>query len=117
MPPPRNRERMVMIALAAVGLTGLAYLAWSAIGWFGVGLLGLLVLFIALRVELEDNRPIGHQMTPGLYAGQYHSEVGQGHAERAGHSSERLALASSARLAALFGAALTVAGFGAFFLL
>ncbi len=117
MPPPRNRERMVMIVLAAIAVAGLAYLAWSAIGWFGVGLLGLLVLFLAVRVELEDNRPVGHQMTPGLYAGQYHSETGQGHAERAGRSSERLALTSSARLAGLFGAALTVAGFGLFFLL
>ncbi|WP_336813470.1 hypothetical protein [Bosea sp. MMO-172] len=117
MPPPRNRERMVMIALAGTGLTGLAYLAWSAIGWFGVGLLGLLVLFIAIRVELEDNRPVGHQMTPGLYAGQYHNEAGQGHAERAGRSSERLALTSSARLASLFGAVLTAAGFGLFLLL
>ena len=116
MPPPRNRERMVMIALAATALTGLAYLAWSAIDWFGVGLLGLLVLFLAVRVELEDNRPVGHQMTPGLYAGQYHSESGQGHAERAGRSSERRVLASSARLASLFGGLLTIAGFGLFFL-
>ncbi|MBN9452627.1 MAG: hypothetical protein J0I42_11825 [Bosea sp.] len=117
MPPPRNRERMVMIVLAAIAVAGLAYLAWSAIGWFGVGLLGLLVLFLAVRVELEDNRPVGHQMTPGLYAGQYHSETGQGHAERAGRSSERLAVTSSARFAGLFGAALTVVGFGLFFLL
>lgn len=117
MPPPRSRERTVMIALAAIGLTGLAYLAWSAIGWFGVGLLGLLILFLAVRVELEDNRPVGHQMTPGLYAGQFHSEAGQGHAERAGRSSERLALASSARLAGLFGAMLTGVGFCLFFLL
>ncbi len=117
MPPPRNRERMVMIMLAAIGLMGCAYLAWSAIGWFGVGILGLLVLFIAIRVELEDNRPVGHQMTPGLYAGQFHTESGQGHAERAGRSLERLALTSSARLAGLFGAVLAVTGFGLFFLL
>ena len=117
MPPPPNHERMVMSVLAAIALIGLASFAWSAIGWFGVGLLGLLVLFLAVRVELEDNRPVGPQMTPGLYAGQYHSEAGQGHAERAGRSFERLSLASSARLAAIFGAALTAAGFGLFFLL
>lgn len=117
MPPPRNHERMVMAALAAIALVGLSYLAWRAIGWFGVGLLGLLVLFIAVRVELEGNRPVGPQMTPDLYAGQYRSEAGHAPAERAGRTSERLILASSARLAGLFGGALTLAGFGLFFLL
>ncbi len=117
MPPPRNRERMAMIALAAIGLTGLAYLAWSAIGWFGVGMLGLLVLFLAVRVELEGNRPVGPQMTPDLYAGQYRSESGHGRAEQAGRAFERLTMANSARLASLFGGALTIAGFGLFFLL
>lgn len=102
MPPPRNHERMVMAALAVIALVGLAYLAWSAIGWFGAGLLGLLVLFIAVRVEFDGNRPVGPQMTPDLYAGQYRGEAGHAHSERSGRASERLTLASSARLAGLF---------------
>jgi hypothetical protein len=97
-------------------LAGLSYLAWSAVGWFGVGLLGLLVLFLSVRIELEGNRPVGHQMTPDLYAGQYRSEAGHGHAERAGRASERLSLASASRLAGLFGGALALLGFGLFFL-
>ncbi|MCO5092987.1 hypothetical protein [Bosea sp. (in: a-proteobacteria)] len=117
MPPPRNPERMVMIALAAIGLAGLSYLAWSAVGWFGVGLLGLLVSFLSVRIELEGNRPVGHQMTPDLYAGQYRSEAGQGHAERTGRVSERLSLANTARLAGLVGGVLALVGFGLFFLL
>lgn len=117
MPPPRNRERDVLLALCGVGLFGLAYLAWRAVGWFGVGLLGLLVLFIAVRIDLEGNRPIGPQMTPDLHASQYRSEAGLGHAERAGRHAERGAVMSAARLAWLFGGGLTVAGFGLFFLL
>lgn len=117
MQPPRNRERDVLLLLCAVGLLGLAYLAWRAIGWFGVGLLGLLVVFLAVRIELEGNRPIGPQMTPDLHAAQYRAEAGFDHAERANRSAERGAVASTARLASLFGGGLTVVGFGLFFLL
>ena len=92
MPPPRNREREILAGLGALGLVGAACLAWRAVGWFGVGLLGLLVLFIAVRVELEGNRPIGPQMTPDLHASQYPSEGGHAHAERAGRLSERKAV-------------------------
>lgn len=117
MPPPRNRERDVLLLLCAVGLIGLAYLAWRAVGWFGVGLVGLFVAFLAVRIELEGNRPIGPQMTPDLHAEQYRSEAGLHHAERAHRSAERGALAHAARLASLFGGGLTVIGFGLFFLL
>lgn len=74
MPPPRNRERMIMIVLAAIALIGLADFAWSAIGWFGVGVLGLLVLFLALSVEFEGDRPVGTQTTPELDARHSHAE-------------------------------------------
>lgn len=116
MPPPRNNERMVMIALAAVGLVGLAYLAWSAIGWLGVGLLGLLVLFVALRVELEGDRPVGTQTTPELYANHFHAERAQNPAERAGRRAEVAAFTASARLFAIAGALLAIIGFGLLFL-
>ncbi|UZF93511.1 hypothetical protein [Bosea sp. NBC_00550] len=117
MPPPRNRERDVLIAVCAVALLVSAYLAWRAVGWFGVGLLGLLVLFIAVRIDLEGNRPIGPPMTADLHASQYRSEAAHGHAERAGRTAERGGIASAARLASLFGGGLAVAGFGLFFLL
>lgn len=116
MPPPRNTEHDVLLAVSAAGLLGLAWLAWSAIGWFGVGLLGLLVLFVSVRIDLEGNRPIGHQMTPDLHAGQYRSEAKQGRAERAARLSEIGTVTSAARLAGLFGGALAVMGFGLFFL-
>lgn len=115
--PPRNRERDVLAVICAIALLALAYLAWRAVGWFGVGLLGLFVPFIATRVELEGNRPIGPEMTPGLHASQYRSETGSGHADRASHAADRGGVVSAARLATLFGGSLAVAGFGLFFLL
>lgn len=56
-------------------------------------------------------------MTPDLYAGQYRSEAQHSRAERAARLSELGTVTSAARLAAIFGAALAVAGFGVFFLL
>lgn len=117
MPPPRNRERDTLLALGAIALFGLAYLAWRAVGWFGVGVLGLFVLFLAVRIELEDNRPIGPQMTPDLHAGQFRAEASHGHAERASRRAESGAVIGAARIAGLLGGALTLAGFGLFFLL
>lgn len=116
MPPPRNRERMVMIALVAIGLLGLAYLAWGMIGWFGVGMLGLLVLFVALRVELEGDRPVGTQTTPTLYANHFHAERAQNPAERAGRRAEVASFTASARLFAYAGGLLAIIGFGLVFL-
>lgn len=117
MPPPRNLERLVLCALCGAGLLGLAWLALQAIGWFGVGLLGLFVLFVAVRFELEGNLPVGHQMTPDLYASQFHKHGREHAADRA---EQRVLLAgqlSAARLAAGFGGLLTALGFGFFFML
>ena len=115
MPPPPNHERMVMSVLAAIALIGLASFAWSAIGWFGVGLLGLLVLFVALRVELEGDRPVGTQTTPELYAQHFRAEREQNPAERAGRRAEVAAFVASARLFAVAGALLAIIGFGLLF--
>ena len=105
-----------MIALAAVGLAGFAYLAWSAIGWFGVGMLGLLVLFIALRVELEGDRPVGTQTTPELYANHFHAERAQNPAERTGRRAQVATFTASASLFTYAGALLAVIGFGLVYL-
>ena len=117
MPPPRSAEPIVLSVLSAAALAALAVFAWRTVGWFGVGVLGLIVLFIAGRVELEGNRPIGPQMTLSLYADQYRSEVEAEQAERSSRRAERLSVIGAARFARLFGAVLVVTGFGLFLLL
>jgi len=112
MPPPRNTERLVLTAISASGLIALACLAWRILGGLGVGLLGLLVAFLAIRIELEGDRPIGPQMTPGLHAEQHRQEANAHHAEQAHRATERHALRSGARLAAMLGGFLAICGFG-----
>lgn len=116
MQAPPNRERQVWTAVCAVLLVGLAVLAWKALAGLGVGLLGLLVLFVAIRVELEGDRPIGTQLTPEFYACHFRAEREQHHAERAGRRAATAAFLSSARMFVLAGALLAIVGFGLIFL-
>lgn len=116
LPPPRRAEGPILSAICSILLLGLAYLAWQAAGWIGVGILGLFVLFVAIRFDLEANRPVGPQMTPGLYASQFQGEAQQDHANRAAGRAALEAFAKPRRLATILGALLVVVGFGALFL-
>lgn len=113
MPPPRSLERPVWSAVCIAVLLGLAWLALAGLGWFGVGLLGLFVAFVAVRFELEGNRPVGSQTTPDLYASQFAERP----AETPGRLFELMGQVSAARLAFGLGLLLTVVGFGFFFIL
>lgn len=117
MRPPRSRERLFVRAIACAGLIGLAWLAQQAIGWLGVGLLGLFTLFVAVRYELEGNLPVGPQMTPDLYASQFGKQGPEHAAERAERRHEWAGQLSAARLAAGLGILLALVGFGFFFML
>ncbi|MGX1789030.1 hypothetical protein ACWIGM_19955 [Bosea sp. NPDC055332] len=117
MRPPRSRESLFVRAFACAGLIGLAWLAQQALGWLGVGLLGLFTLFVAVRYELEGNLPVGPQMTPDLYASQFHKHGREHAAERAGQRHEWLGQLSAARLAAGMGVLLALLGFGFFLML
>ena len=117
MRPPRNREHLLVRALACAGLIGLAFLAQQAISWLGVGLLGLFTLFVAVRYELEGNLPVGPQMTPDLYASQFGKHGREHDAERSDRRHEWKGQLSAARLAAGMGVLLTLLGFGFFLML
>lgn len=114
MPPPSRTGEAVLAAICSLVLIGFAFLAWRAAGWIGVGVLGLLTVFIAVRFDLEGDRPIGPQMTPGLYASQFRDERA-GHAETASRRSALARMMGPVRLAMLLGVLLVVVGFGALF--
>ncbi|RDJ21332.1 hypothetical protein DWF00_13535 [Bosea caraganae] len=115
-PPPSRPEGPILAAICGGVLFGFAALAWQAAGGIGVGILGLLVLFIAVRFDLEGNRPIGPEMTPGLYASQFRGDARADHAEKAASRSILKARAGPTQLAMLLGVLLIVIGFGALFL-
>jgi hypothetical protein len=116
MRPPRRPERLVMTAVCLAGLVGLAWLAFGIVGWLGVGTLGLFVLFVAIQVDLEADRPVGPQMTPGLYASQHRDEALAHERDRAARRFDVTTLLSATRIAIYAGAALVAIGFGMLFL-
>lgn len=115
-PPPTRPDLVILRLVACVALSGLALLAWRAAGGLGVGVLGLLVLFVAVRMDLEGNRPIGPEMTPGLHASQFSDEGRSSDAERAAERSARASFLAPLRLAMALGALLVLIGFGSLFL-
>lgn len=117
MRPPKSRECLFVRAVACASLIGLAWLVQQAIGWLGVGLLGLFTLFVAIRYELEGNLPVGPQMTPDLYASQFRKHGPEHAAERAGQRHEWAGQLSAARLAAGLGTLLALLGFSFFLML
>lgn len=116
MPPPRTPEGTILTGVCLIALAGLAWLAFGIVGWLGVGTLGLFVLFVAIRIDLERDRPVGPQMTPDLHASQYRAEALANERDRASRRFDVAALMSATRLAMLAGAALIAAGFGMLFL-
>jgi hypothetical protein len=74
------------------------------------------VLFVAISIDLEGDRPIGPQMTPGLHASQYRAEALANQRDRAARRSDISAMLAATRLAMLAGAGLVAIGFGMLFL-
>lgn len=112
MPPPRTLEAPILSLTCIVLALGLAWLAYGWVGGLGVLILGVLVVFIAIRVDLERDRPVGHQMTPDLYASQYGAEAREHASERASRLSRVGALVSATRVAMAMGLLLVATGFG-----
>lgn len=112
MPPPRTLDAPILGLICIALALGLAWLAYGWVGGLGVATLGVLVLFIAIRVDLERNRPVGHQMTPDLYASQHRAESQEHASERAGRLIRVRALVSATRVAIAMGLLLVAAGSG-----
>ncbi len=117
MPQRDKLERLVISTTCIACLLGIAWLALQAIGWFGVGLLGLFVMLAAIRFEIDGNHPVGPQMTPDLYASQFHKHGREHAAERAELRTRWVGQLGAARLALGCGALLTGVGFCFFFIL
>lgn len=106
------------LTFAFVGMATLmaGYFVHDALGWIGVGLLGLLMLFVAIRVELERAGPVGSAQTTGLFASTFAAREQMSRAEREAERIEVSATLWSTRFAKLIGAALAVLGLGGFLL-
>lgn len=94
--------KFIVLAVGAIGwlfASLLAFVIVALVGFFGIGLIGLLFWFICTRSELEANWSARQDMT---------------RAERAGRRHEQSVANQSIRFFKNVGVGLTVIGFGGF---
>ena len=106
---------MLPLVLLAVGV--LAYFAYRIVGFLGVGVLGVLIGFIAVRVDLEKEGAVGSVWAASLHAQQVSHRQTAPHAERAARRAEMQALRRPLLIAKIIAAVLAAVGFGGFFYL
>src|SRR5829696_7557153 len=103
---------LICRALAAASIG--SYLAFRTVGWIGVGVLGLLTAFIAVRVEIEQDGPVGSQQNTELFTSSLRGRERMTRSERGrAETGSRL---RAGNLGKIIGAVLILVGFGGFFL-
>jgi hypothetical protein len=112
-----SRSEIYALPLVLLGTGALAYFAYRIVGFLGIGLLGVLIGFIAVRVDLEKEGAVGSELAAGLYAQQMSSRRTAPHAERAAHRAETQALRCPLLIAKIIAAVLVAVGFAGFFYL
>lgn len=91
-----------------------AYVLISFTGFLGIGVVGLLICFISLRIELESGGVIGTVYSPDAFQRQVERQRQMSRAERAAARHEQSLTAKSVRFFLNLGIALAVIGFGGF---
>ncbi|MFI5012261.1 MAG: hypothetical protein ACHQAY_07940 [Hyphomicrobiales bacterium] len=111
---PRDHGEWFQIA-AGVAACLIAAGLYRWFGFFGVGLFGMFILFVATRVDLQDGRGVGSDMNAGLFAQQIMAEQRFTRSEQAEWKSELRKSRRAIRYAQMVGLAFLVVG-GAGFL-
>ncbi|MGO4704728.1 hypothetical protein AB4072_02985 [Microvirga sp. 2MCAF38] len=109
-----TRIDWLLLPVLVGALTMVTYVVFSVVGFFGLGVLGLLVGFAAQRLELEKDGPVGHPMTTSLYAQHTEARSRMTRAERAAHQAETTRLLKPLFVAKVVSAGLIILGFGFF---
>jgi triosephosphate isomerase len=110
------KSPVVLFTLLVAGVTVAAFIAFRIAGPLGMGVLGLLIAFIAQRIKLEKDGAFGGGMNASLAAMQMRVREQMTHAERSAHTHETRSLLQATSLATTIGLALAVVGIGAWFL-
>jgi len=99
-----------MLPPILLGVAALALLAHRIVGFLGIGILGVLIAFIAVRVDLEKEAAVESVWAAGLHAQQASYRHNAHHSEQAAHRSEIQALRRPVLIAKIIGAVLVAIG-------
>jgi hypothetical protein len=112
--------RTIVLAVAALGwliASLVAFVLVASFGFFAIGLIGLLLWFICVRIELEKDAAVGSGWTPHLIGSQHEARERMSGDERANWRHEQSVGLQSTRFFKHLGMGLTAigaAGFGWF---
>jgi hypothetical protein len=109
-----SRTEMYLLPPILFGVAALAFFAHRIVGFLGIGLLGLLIGFIAVQVDLDKEGVIGPSV---LHAQQMAARQHASQSERAAHRSDMQSLARPLLIAKIISTALVILGIGGFFYL
>lgn len=109
--------RTIVLAVAACGwlvasLT--AFVLVASFGFFAIGLIGLLLWFICVRIDLENDAAVGSGWTPHLIGSQHEARERMSDDERARWRHEQSLGLQSVRFFKNVGMALTLIGAAGF---
>ena len=108
-----SRTDIYVLALVLAATAALTFAIHRLVGFLGVGVLGLLTAFIAVRMDLEKDSAIGSAFSGNLYVQQMTAHQSMNHAERAGRYAEKVSLSRALVIAKIIGAVLITVGFDA----
>lgn len=100
--------------LAAL-LLGVGYGAIRLVGFFGLGILGLVIAFITVRMDLE--RDGAHSGQPTVLAEQFKARDRMSRAEKAALAAEKASRLQPLFVAQIIATGFVILGFGLHFLL
>ena len=109
--------RTLVLAVAACGwmvASLLAFVLVSSFSFFGIGLIGLLLWFVCVRMDLEKDAAIGSGWTPGLIQTQYEARQKMSDEQRAAYRHEQSLALQSLRFFKHLGMALALIGAAGF---
>ena len=105
--------RTIALAVAAVGwlVAGLiVFVLVASVGFAAIGVIGLLLWFISVRIDLEKDAAVGSGWTPHLIVSQHEARERMSDEERASWRHEQSLALESVRFFKHLGMALTLIG-------
>ncbi len=111
-------KSIVMAFVLSGWLIGLvvACLIVAYTSFFGLAVLGVLVLCLSVIVDQERDGAVGTGMTPGFFAKQFRARAEMSPAQRSAFRHEQALEARSTRLFKYLGMAMTLVGLAGFWL-
>jgi hypothetical protein len=110
-----HRADVLTIGGASIATAFASYFAYRVVGWFGIGVLGLLIAFMGFHLEIEKDGPVGSQQHADLYAASHRARERMLPSERAEERAEIAANVRLCQLSKMIGTALIVVGLSGFY--